>query len=88
MRTLTILTVLFVGAVLSDVIPQTYPKEFLERLHKKSIQPRVYGGNDALPKQFPYQVGVSTKKQGSFYWCGGSVISEYYVLTAAHCVAG
>ncbi|KAL5291645.1 hypothetical protein ACFFRR_010819 [Megaselia abdita] len=88
MKSLTIFAFLFIGAALGDIVPASVPKEFLEKLHERTMQPRVVGGNDAVPKQFPYQVGVSTKKLGSFYWCGGSVISELYVLTAAHCVAG
>lgn len=88
MKTLTLLFLLIVGSTLADVLPAKLPEEFLQNLHKKVFLPRVVGGDYAASKQFPYQVGVSTKKGGSFYWCGGSVISDEFVLTAAHCVAG
>lgn len=88
MKRLAILSILFIGAAVADVLPAEFPEEFLQNLHKKVLQPRVVGGNYAAAKQFPYQVGISTQKGGGLYWCGGSVISEEFVLTAAHCVAG
>lgn len=86
MKLLVALTVLFCGVALADVIPAQLPEEFLRQVNR--IQPRIVNGNDAAVKQFPYQVGISTKKGGGFYWCGGSVLSESWVITAAHCVVG
>lgn len=40
-------------------------------------------GNDAAEGQFPYQVGLIHIERGHF--CGASIISEHYVLSAAHC---
>lgn len=42
---------------------------------------KVVNGEDASPGEYPYQVSV-----GKF--CGGSLIKERWVLTAAHCVVG
>ncbi|XP_073833449.1 serine protease SP24D-like [Musca autumnalis] len=47
-------------------------------------RPRIVGGNRAAEGQFPHQVLLRSKTGGM---CGGSIISEYYILTAAHCVA-
>nr|XP_023017618.1 chymotrypsin BII-like [Leptinotarsa decemlineata] len=53
-----------------------------------SIPPRVriIGGQDAAPHAYPYQVGMYLTKGISQEFCGGSIISSNYVLTAAHCL--
>ena len=51
----------------------------------------VVGGIDAMPHQYPWQVRLYTPaniEETSFYTCGGSIISETFILTAAHCVDG
>lgn len=44
----------------------------------------IIGGQDALPGKYPYHVAIEIF--GSFA-CGGAIIGEYFVVTAAHCVA-
>ncbi|XP_014380804.1 transmembrane protease serine 3 [Alligator sinensis] len=44
---------------------------------------RIVGGNASAPKQWPWQ--VSLQFQG-FHLCGGSVITPWWIVTAAHCV--
>ena len=46
---------------------------------------RIINGTPAVPCQFPWMVAVITDNQ---YFCGGSLISKQWVLTAAHCVQG
>ncbi|XP_037721353.1 serine protease 1 [Drosophila subpulchrella] len=54
-----------------------------------SIEGRITGGVAASVGQFPYQVGLSLKISAlSSGFCGGSLISSTYVLTAAHCTEG
>ena len=49
---------------------------------------KIYGGEEALPHEYPWNVYVSLYRGGKFYGCGGSLISNQHVLTAAHCVGG
>nr|AYV99616.1 venom polypeptide [Dolopus genitalis] len=62
-------------------------------VEQQSTENRIAGGQSALPGQFPYIVGVRFHKPilglGKITsWCGGSLISEIFVITAAHCVKG
>ncbi|TMW53533.1 hypothetical protein DOY81_001410 [Sarcophaga bullata] len=47
------------------------------------ISLRVMGGDFARRGEYPYHAAIFL---GSSYGCGGSIISETFVLTAAHCV--
>ncbi|XP_076630694.1 trypsin-2 isoform X1 [Colletes latitarsis] len=50
-----------------------------------SLTGRIVNGTKAVLRQFPYQVSLR-RSYNSRHFCGGSLIDEYYVLTAAHCM--
>ncbi|XP_025161415.1 transmembrane protease serine 9 [Harpegnathos saltator] len=54
-----------------------------------SLDPRITDGSDAMPGEFPHQVSI----QWGFppfisyqHTCGGSILDEKTILTAAHCI--
>ncbi|EDV35249.1 uncharacterized protein Dana_GF22292 [Drosophila ananassae] len=47
-------------------------------------QGRILGGEDAVQGEFPWSVSVRYLKAHA---CSGSLISDSYILTAAHCVS-
>ena len=48
---------------------------------------RIVGGQETEVNEYPWQVGLVSKR-GRTPWCGGTLISDRHVMTAAHCTAG
>ncbi|XP_069672734.1 chymotrypsin-2-like [Periplaneta americana] len=52
---------------------------------KNPLQPRIIGGRNATKNEFPFVVCLLL---GGYPWCTGTIINQYKVLTAAHCLNG
>ncbi|KAG8506296.1 Serine protease 52, partial [Galemys pyrenaicus] len=63
------------------LLPGTCGRRAGARLSSADVLP-IVGGAPASIAEFPWQVSV---REGGRHICGGSILSEWWVLTASHC---
>ncbi|XP_076066871.1 phenoloxidase-activating factor 1-like [Oratosquilla oratoria] len=64
------------------------PVQLPEECGKSSTDGRIHGGDEAAPGQFPWMALLGSAGSGSnnpSFFCGGSIITDRYILTASHC---
>ncbi|XP_055366192.1 elastase 2 like isoform X2 [Betta splendens] len=72
-----VLLTLFVAGAYGCGVP-TYPP----------LESRVVGGEDVKPHSWPWQISLQYNSAGTWrHTCGGTLISDQWVLTAAHCIS-
>ncbi|XP_053689221.1 brachyurin-like [Sabethes cyaneus] len=58
----------------------------LQFLRKLTPSRRITNGQEATPGQFPYQIALLSTFAGGTGLCGGTVLTNNFIMTAAHCV--
>jgi plasminogen len=49
---------------------------------------KIINGEDAFPNSWPWMISLRTKQNNLFlHLCGGSILDETTILTAAHCIS-
>ena len=60
---------------------------FCGQVHSKSTQSRIVGGKEAIVGQFPWLAQIWLNKGATDkFICGGSLITDNVLVTAAHCI--
>ncbi|XP_063926436.1 brachyurin-like [Zophobas morio] len=82
----TMKTIIFVLTLicLTFAAPE-FPVLVSRRKTNLNPSPRTVGGNIAEPHSIPYQALLEFYTETYGWYCGGSVISQHYVLTSATC---
>ncbi|CAH0546523.1 unnamed protein product [Brassicogethes aeneus] len=79
------LFIFFLGVSLAFGVQDISDRKTLGAIDRSLPTPRqlkIIGGDEAKPHSFPFMVGLIINSNS---FCGGTLISENYVLTGAHC---
>ncbi|KAL7646308.1 UNVERIFIED_CONTAM: hypothetical protein RMT77_003217 [Armadillidium vulgare] len=69
--------------ILPEVLTANFPITKCSCGAQYHLKYRIVGGEKAKAQEFPWHVVLYTTNQGQY--CGGSIINNMYILTAAHC---
>lgn len=70
------------GCLIYFCIPETMRRVLSDEEHEGMAEDRLIGGTDAELHEFPWQVAIILKR---VFFCGGALINDEFVLSAAHC---
>ena len=51
-------------------------------------QPRIVRGNESSEHKYPWMAHLLISQGGGDFQCGGTLLTNEWILTAGHCVAG
>jgi secreted trypsin-like serine protease len=61
--------------------------EYFLSQFKRGAYDKIVGGDDADIQDYPWQVSMQLRPPyGSQHFCGGTILSEEWILTASHCL--
>ncbi|XP_014236173.1 trypsin delta/gamma-like protein CG30031 [Trichogramma pretiosum] len=75
MYSIAVVALLLAATVAGDLVRESMINPF-------TPQGRIVGGKETTIEEHPWQVSIQSR---GFHFCGGSLISNNIVLTAAHC---
>ena len=61
-------------------------KPSVKKISIEDTDEKIVGGCEPCPGQYPWVVGI-WRSRGSRPFCGGSLLNDRWVLTAAHCLS-
>ncbi|XP_066252002.1 ovochymase-like [Euwallacea similis] len=69
----------------NEVLTNSAPLQLKFMKDRTELNTRIIGGDVATPHEYPFQVALYIYVYSAIYFCGGSLITPEWVLTAAHC---
>ena len=75
---------MFRSVIADEQPPENHPT-FKSSIVGGEITPRIIGGTVAKEGEWPWITGIQLRPNG-FLFCGGTLIKDKWVLTAAHCL--